>query len=169
MDRAVERERGHRRLPVARRLSSDGHKVKVLDGDALRKKVSKDLGFSKKDRMEHIRRAALLASELTHKGYFVLAALISPYRLSREAARRTIGSFIEIHTRCPLSVCEKRDRKGMYRQARKGNIKKFTGVSDIYEAPSGAEIVLDTHRMTIRSCVKKTLDYLRCQKHIPVV
>ena len=135
--------------------------VRHLDGDELRKKISKDLGFTKKDRLEHIRRVAGIAAEHTRRGSAVLVSLISPYRSARETARRQIGSFIEIYVHCALAVCEKRDVKGMYRLARAGKIKNFTGISDVYEAPLSSEITVDTAAADVKTCADKIMAYLR--------
>ena len=138
-------------------LVSAGRRVVRLDGDRVRKNLCRDLGFSKKDRDASAARVARLASSLTRGGFATLVSLISPYRRTREAARRLIGPFIEIYVRCPLSVCEKRDVKGQYRLARLGKIKNFTGISDPYEEPERPEIIVDTDRTNVEGCVRKIL------------
>ena len=114
--------------------------VEVLDGDVMRKHLCKDLGFSEADRKENIRRIAQVAKLLTHHGKIVLVAAISPYRSGREEARSNIGDFIEVYVNAPLAVCEKRDPKGLYRQARIGLIHGFTGIDDPYEAPLSPDV-----------------------------
>lgn len=142
------------------RLRGEGHKVEKLDGDAVRKNLSSDLGFSKKDREENIRRVAAAAALLCENGAVVLVSLVSPYRHMRQNARAQIENFIEVHVRCPLPICEKRDTKGMYALARLGKILAFTGVSDPYEEPLDPEITLDTDKKTADFCVREIMAYL---------
>lgn len=146
---------------AARKLKAAGQLVEHLDGDTLRRTVSKDLSFSKKDRVIHLKRAARIALLLNQSGVITLVSLISPYRKTRQAIRRSIGDFVEVYVRCPLKVCEKRDVKGMYRLARVGKIKNFTGISGIYEAPLRPEILVDTEKQTPAACIKTILSYLR--------
>ena len=146
---------------VEKKLRALGLDVRHLDGDVIRKEISPNLGFSKKDREVHVSRVANKASFLTLQGVATLVSMISPYRAMRENARQLINPFIEVYVNCPLSVCEKRDVKGMYRLAREGKIKKFTGISDIYEEPLSPELVIDTHLMNVQSCVYKILEYLK--------
>jgi sulfate adenylyltransferase len=133
-------------------LEMGGRRVTLLDGDLVRKHLSSELGFSKKDRDTNIRRIGYVASEITKHRGIALCAPIAPYRATRRAVREEIeatgGGFIEVHVATPLDVCEERDRKGLYARARSGEIEEFTGVSDPYEAPENAEIVLDTQGNT---------------------
>ena len=129
---------------VYRELAKKGLKVKRLDGDSMRKYLSKDLGFSKSDRNENIRRAGLLAKNFSKNGIGVIASFISPYRLQRDGIRNGAENFVEIFCDCPLSVCELRDTKGLYKKARKGEIQNFTGISDPYEKPERPEVILST-------------------------
>ncbi len=145
---------------VAKELSRRGHPVERLDGDAIRKNLSNDLGFSKQDRLANINRVAFVADLLTRQGVFTIVSLVSPYREMRDSARATIAEFIEIYVRCPLSVCEKRDVKGMYKLARQGKIQNFTGVSDPYEEPEDPEITLDTDKHSISECAAQVIRYL---------
>ena len=147
-------------MAVEKKLRSAGHPVESLDGDAFRKELCPDLGFSKKDRIANISRVAYVASLLSRNGVATLVSFVSPYREMREKARSRIENFIEVYVRCPLEVCEKRDVKGMYRLARAGKIKDFTGVSDPYEAPSHPEIIVDTDTSDVESCRDKILAYL---------
>ncbi len=125
---------------VYERLWAKGLKVEVLDGDVVRKQLSKDLGFSKEDRDENIRRIGFVAQLLNRNGVVVLVSAISPYRAIREEVRRSIGSFLEVYVNAPIEVCEQRDPKGHYHRARAGNLAHFTGLSDPYEAPSTPEV-----------------------------
>lgn len=140
---------------VEKQLRASGHRVEHLDGDVVRKNLSKDLGFSKEDRAANIDRVAFVASLLTRNGVATLVSFVSPYRQMRDAARGVIRPFIEVYVRCPLEVCEKRDVKGMYRLAREGKIPAFTGVSDPYEEPLNPEMVLDTDKMPLDECVQR--------------
>lgn len=146
-----------------RRLRELGAVTSLLDGDLIRLTVSADLGYSDADRAEQARRAARLAAGELRGGKTVLVALLSPRRSSRAAARETIGSgdFIEVYVRCPIEVCEARDVKGMYRQARQGKLKDFTGVGAPYEPPVAPEVVLDTDREPVPDCVDRVVAHLR--------
>ncbi len=129
---------------VATELLSRGLRVEVMDGDAIRTYLCRDLGFSEKDRKENIKRIAYVAQLLTRNGVVVLVAAISPYRSSREEARDAIGSFVEVYVNAPLRVCEARDPKGLYRRARAGELERFTGIDDPYEAPLAPEVECHT-------------------------
>ena len=123
-----------------------GHHTYLLDGDNVRHGLNKDLGFSAEDRVENIRRIGESAKLFTDAGLIVLTAFISPYRSDREMVRELMGEgeFVEIFVDTPLEVCEERDPKGLYRKARAGEIKNFTGIDDPYEAPENPEITLHT-------------------------
>jgi bifunctional enzyme CysN/CysC len=120
---------------VYEKLWAKGLKVEVLDGDVMRHQLSKDLGFSKEDRDENIRRIGFIARLLNRNGVIVLVSAISPYRSIRDEVRRTVGNFLEVYVNAPLQVCEQRDPKGHYRRARTGQLAHFTGVTDPYEPP----------------------------------
>ncbi len=152
---------------VWKELYSHGVMARHLDGDLMRKTLSRDLGFTKEDRITHARRMTTLAFSLTQSGSGVLVSLISPYRQMREHARGRINHFVEIYVRCPLAVCERRDVKGMYKLAREGRIDHFTGISDPYEEPINPEIVLDTDSMILETCVQKIMDYLSSHEFLP--
>ena len=128
------------------RLLEHGRQVTVLDGDVVRTHLSKGLGFSKDDRDTNIRRIGFVAAEIARHGGGVICAAVSPYRATRNECRAMVGSdrFVEIFVDAPLDICEERDEKGMYRLAREGKIKNFTGIDDPYEPPLNAEIVIDT-------------------------
>lgn len=132
----------------------------VLDGDVLRRTLSKDLGFSKEDRNLHNLRVAVKASEISKEGFPVLVALISPNRDTRNKIRQNYSNVVEVYVKCPLEVCEKRDVKGMYRLARDGKIPNFTGIDDPYEEPLNPDIVVETNKNGIKSCVDFILDGL---------
>jgi adenylylsulfate kinase len=135
----------------------------VLDGDNVRHGLCSDLGFSVDDRRENIRRIAEAAKLLTEAGIIVMTAFISPFCSDRERARSLFphGEFIEIYCAAPLEVCERRDVKGLYRRARAGEVKEFTGISSPYEIPSNPELVVDTGGQTLEVCVAQVLTLLR--------
>ena len=118
--------------------------VEVLDGDEVRENLSKGLGFSKEDRDTNIRRIAYVAKLVSRSGGVAITAAISPYRAMRDEARAQIGPFVEVFVRCPLDVLVQRDTKGLYAKALRGEIAQFTGVSDPYEEPLAAEVVVET-------------------------
>ncbi len=142
---------------VAELLRAKGYKVERLDGDIVRQSLTRDLGFSREDRNENIRRVTFVAKLLTRNGVIVLTSFISPYRDIRAYARQEIGSFIEVYTKCPVEVCIQRDVKGMYQKALRGEIKEFTGVSDPYEEPLNPELVLETDKENLEESVAKVL------------
>ena len=141
-------------------LTKKGHKVSILDGDVIRQHLSQDLGFSDEDRVEHMRRVIALSKEQFEDGMFVIIALISPFTSMRELARKTIGAdqFIEVYVNTPLSVCEERDPKGLYRKARLGLIYQMTGIDSAYEVPVNPEITIDTSQEAIDQSVRKILN-----------
>ncbi len=135
-------------------LAAKGRHTMLLDGDNVRFGLNKDLGFSKEDRVENIRRIAETAKLMNDAGLIVLTSFISPYREDRLAARTIIGdAFIEVYVSTPIEECEKRDVKGLYQAARKGQIAEFTGITSAYEAPEHPEITIDTSKAEITECV----------------
>ncbi len=130
------------------RLTQRGWFTELLDGDEIRKGLSADLGFDRASREAHAGRVAFVAKLLARNGAIPIVALISPYRSSRARARETIGRFVEIYVNTPLTVCEERDVKGLYKRARAGEIREMTGVDDPYEVPEKPEIVVDAVRLT---------------------
>ncbi len=138
-------------------LLARGLHVEVLDGDVIRKHLTADLGFCKRDRDENIRRIGFVAGLLASNGIVVLVAAISPYRNARAEMRRQLRNFIEVFVNAPLDVCEARDRKGLYKKARAGELKGFTGIDDPYEAPLLPDIQCDTHEETLRACTDKVV------------
>jgi bifunctional enzyme CysN/CysC len=149
---------------VATELLAYGLQIEVIDGDVIRKHLCRDLGFSKLDRDENIRRIAFVSKLLTRNGTVVLVSAISPYRAARDEARKTIGDFIEIYVSTPLEVCELRDTKDLYQRARAGKVQGLTGIDDPYEPPLAAEIVCDTESQSLREISSKVvaqiLEYL---------
>ena len=135
-------------------------RVERLDGDIVRQSLTRDLGFSRADRDENIRRVTFVAKLLTRNDVFVLTSFISPYRNIRAESRKEIGSFVEIYTKCPLEICISRDVKGMYQKAIEGKIKEFTGISDPYEEPEHPEILLETDKESLDESTAKVLSYL---------
>jgi adenylylsulfate kinase len=141
---------------VARTLHELGVRTFVLDGDNVRHGLTRDLGFSPADRTENIRRIGEVAKLMTEAGIVNFTAFISPYRSDRQVARdlQAAGDFIEVYVDCSLDVCEGRDPKGIYKKARQGAIKEFTGISAPYEPPERPEVYLNTATMGIEACVE---------------
>ena len=146
---------------LAPRLREFGKRVEILDGDEVRENLSKGLTFSRPDRDINIARIGWVAHLLTRNGIFVITAAISPYRETRERNRALIKDFVEVYVAAPVEVCEARDVKGLYKKARAGEIKEFTGVSDPYEPPLSPEITCHTQRETLEESTQKILDSLR--------
>ena len=136
-------------------LRARGLKAERLDGDIVRQDLTRDLGFSKEDRDENIRRVTFVAKLLTRNGVAVLTSFISPYYEMRDRARREIGDFVEVYAKCSLEECMRRDVKGMYKKALAGQIKEFTGVSDPYEEPIRPELVVETDKETLDESVAR--------------
>ena len=140
---------------VGPELDRRGLVVEYLDGDTVRTHLSKELGFSKEDRDTHIERVGWVASRLTRQGGAVIAAAISPYEATRRKARELVeefGTFVEVYVRASVDECARRDVKGLYEKAFKGEIKEFTGVSDPYEEPTNPELVVDTEEHSAEEC-----------------
>jgi adenylyl-sulfate kinase len=146
---------------LAAELKKSGKKFELLDGDIVRTHLSKGLGFSREDRDLNVARIAFVAHLLARNGVPVLVAAISPYREARDAARRTIGDFVEVHVAPPLDECIKRDVKGLYKKALAGEIPQFTGVNDAYEPPLHPELTVDTSRLTVEAALAEILGTLR--------
>ena len=146
---------------LAEVLRNKGLRVERLDGDIVRKELTSDLGFSKEDRDENIKRVTFVSKLLTRNGVAVLASFVSPYRRRRDISREEIGDFIEVYVRCPIEVCMERDIKGMYKKALSGEISNFTGVDDVYEEPLNPEIIVDTDKDSVSDSVQKIMDKIR--------
>ena len=133
----------------------------VFDGDNVRHGLCSDLGFSAEDRTENIRRIAEMCKLFVDAGVVALTAFISPLHSDREMVRKLMGEdFIEVYCRCPVEVCEERDVKGLYKKARAGEIKDFTGISAPYEAPENPDLVIDTDQISLEESVKQVMDLL---------
>ena len=156
-------------IATEKSLHDKGYHTYVLDGDNVRHGLNKNLGFSPQDREENIRRLAEVARLLRDAGVINLTAFISPYRKERALARSLAqhDDFVEIFVDCPVEVCEQRDPKGMYKKARKGIIKEYTGVSAPYEVPENPEIHLRTDLMSVEQCTDAIVKYLLAKGLIP--
>jgi adenylylsulfate kinase len=141
---------------VCEELRRRGTDVEYLDGDALRE-VFPNTGFTRAEREEHLRRAGYMASRLAAHGVTVVASFVSPYRESRDFIRRLCPGFIEVFVSTPLEECERRDVKGLYARARRGEIRHFTGIDDPYEQPDHPELTLDTRVLSLEQCVAQVL------------
>ncbi len=141
-------------------MEMGGRPVTLLDGDVVRKNLSSELGFSKEHRDLNIRRIGFVASEITKNGGIAICAPIAPYAATRRAVREQIeafGAMVEVHVATSLEECERRDRKGLYKLARAGKIKEFTGISDPYEPPTNAELVIDTEHLDVDTCAHQVI------------
>lgn len=148
---------------IEERLHQLGCRTFVLDGDNVRHGLCADLGFSEEGRKENIRRVGEAAKLFLEAGVLVLTAFISPYRGDRSRVRTLVphGEFLEIYCRCPLEVCETRDVKGLYKRARAGEIKDFTGISSPYEEPVAPELVVDTDRLSLEQSIDAVIGLLQ--------
>ncbi len=150
---------------VAERLRADGYRVEVLDGDWVRKTINPDAGFTREERRRHLLRVAWISRLLARNGVVVLCSFVSPYRDVRAEIRRIVEEegipFIEVYVRCSLEECIRRDPKGLYRRALRGEIQHFTGISDPYEEPTNPEIVVDTERDSVETNVEKVYGYVK--------
>jgi adenylylsulfate kinase len=148
------------------RLFELGYKTYVLDGDNVRMGLNKDLGFSNEDRKENIRRISEVANLFSDSGTLTLTAFISPFIEDRDIARNIIGeNFIEVWVKANLEICEERDPKGLYKKARAGEIKNFTGIDSPYESPMNPELIIETDKLDIEQSIDSIIDYLK-QKNI---
>jgi len=153
---------------VEKELYERGIRAYVLDGDNVRHGINSNLGFSREDRRENIRRIAEISKLFVDTGIVVLASFISPYREDRAFVADTIGrdNFFEIYVKCPIEVCMNRDPKGLYKKARAGIIKGYTGVDAPYEAPENPDLVLDTVELTVEESSRNVLELLDSRKFI---
>lgn len=147
---------------LEKELFDRGIRAYVLDGDNIRHGLCGDLGFSREDRRENLRRIAEVCRLMVDAGLLVLAAFVSPYREDRRYVRERVGdgAFFEVYVRCSPETCEKRDPKGLYRRAREGKIQGFTGVNAPYEEPENPDLVLDTEEDDLETCIQKVLRML---------
>ena len=150
-------------VALERKLFDAGRLVFVLDGDIIRTGLCQDLGFSSKDRTENIRRIGEVARIMANSGLCVIVSFISPFRVDRDRVRDAMleGCFIEVFVNAPLEVCEKRDTKGLYARAIRGEIADFTGISSPYEPPVSPEVELNTDRLSVAEAVDSVLSFLR--------
>jgi adenylylsulfate kinase len=156
-------------VDLEKRLCERGVRTYILDGDNIRHGLNKNLGFSPDDRTENIRRIGEVAKLFTDAGLVAITAFISPYRADRDQVRALMkpGDFVEIFVDCPVDVCEQRDVKGLYKKARAGEIKEFTGISAPYEAPANAELTIKSHELSVDAAVVKILDHLASKGVVP--
>ena len=148
-------------------LEERGRRYELLDGDVVRTNLSKGLGFSKEDRDTNILRIGWVAERLTYHGAAVVVSAISPYRVIRDQVRARIPRFVEVFVSCPVEVCARRDVKGLYEKAFRGEITGFTGVDDPYEPPEHAEVVVETDRMTPEECLTQVVSRLEELGYLP--
>jgi adenylylsulfate kinase len=154
---------------VEDKLYQLGCKTFVIDGDNVRHGLCGDLGFSAEDRVENIRRVGEVAKLFVEAGVITLTAFISPFKQDRDRVRKLVdeGDFIEIYCDCPLEVCEQRDVKGLYKRARAGEIKDFTGISSPYEPPDHPELVVETGALPLEECVEQVIALLKAKSILP--
>ena len=152
---------------VAEELKKKGMKVERLDGDIVRKGLTRDLGFSDEDRRMNIERVTFVAKLLTRNGVAVLASFISPFNDIRAYSREEIGEYILVYVKCSLEECERRDVKGMYAKARTGEIKEFTGIDSPFEEPNEADIIVETDTQTVEESKKIILEALDKMGYLP--
>src|SRR5688572_11737917 len=154
-------------VALTKLLNERGILIERLDGDVVRESLTRDLGFSKEDRDKNIERVSFVAKLLSRNGVGVVCSFISPYQAQRDMVRSQTTNFIEVYVSTPLEVCAERDVKGMYKKAMAGEIPNFTGVSDPYEAPENAEIVIPTHLETVEQSANRVIAYLEEKGLIP--
>ena len=145
---------------LERRFRQQGLKCELLDGDVVRTNLSKGLGFSREDRDANIKRIGFVCHLLTRNDVIAIAAAISPFREARDYNRKLIGNFVEVYVKCPVEECEKRDVKGLFKKARAGEVKGFTGVDDPYEEPLHPEIICETDKQTAEQSADKVIQKL---------
>jgi adenylyl-sulfate kinase len=150
-------------------LKERGHKVEILDGDVVRTNLSKGLGFSKEDRDTNILRIGFVAHLLSRNGVAVITAAISPYAEIRDQNRGLIGDFVEVYAKCSVEELTRRDVKGLYEKALRGEIQNFTGISDPYEAPENPEVTVDTEHETIAESLAKIVACLEAKGYLEAV
>jgi adenylylsulfate kinase len=156
-------------VDLEKRLLERGVRTYILDGDNIRHGLNKNLGFSPEDRTENIRRIGEVAKLFTDAGLVAVTAFISPYRADRDQVRALMpaGDFVEVFVDCPVEVCEQRDVKGLYKKARAGEIKEFTGISAPYEAPDKPELAINTAEQSVEESAKQIVAHLERHGVIP--
>jgi adenylylsulfate kinase len=153
---------------VEKKIFEGGHHTYVLDGDNIRFGLNSNLGFSPEDRTENIRRIGEVAKLFVDAGIVVSTAFISPYRDDRDRVRSIVeeGDMVEIFVECAIEICEQRDAKGLYKKARAGEIKEFTGISAPYEEPKNPELVIDSGKHSVEECARMVVDYLKKNNYL---
>ncbi len=150
---------------VAERLKAEGYRVELLDGDWVRKTINPDAGFTREERKRHLLRVAWISRLLARNGVVVLCSFVSPYRDIRAEIRKIVEEegipFIEVFVKCSLEECIRRDPKGLYKKALRGEIPHFTGISDPYEEPTNPELVVDTEHDSVEANVEKVYSYVK--------
>ncbi len=152
---------------LAKHLVGQGYAVETLDGDEIRLGMSADLGFSAEDRQQHNRRVVFVSKLLVRNGIIVLIPLISPYRETRDFARAELQRFVEVYVKCPVEECIRRDPKGLYAKALRGEIKDFTGLDAPYEEPTTPELTLETDGLSVEECVDRIVQVMIEGQHLP--
>ena len=149
-------------------LIENKHQAYILDGDNIRHGLNKNLGFSPEDRTENVRRIGEVARLFTEANIITIAAFVSPYRDDRDNVRILLdhGEFIEIYVKCSLEVCEARDTKGLYKKARAGEVKDFTGISAPYEEPLNPELTIDSSTLSVEESTREILNYLEAKGYV---
>jgi len=149
-------------------LIENKHQAYILDGDNIRHGLNKNLGFSPEDRTENIRRIGEVAKLFTEANIITIAAFVSPYREDRDNVRKLLGhgEFVEIYVKCSLEVCETRDTKGLYKKARAGEVKDFTGISAPYEEPLNPELTIDSSMLSVEESTRSILNYLEVKGYV---
>lgn len=150
-------------VALERRLTAEGFLCRILDGDNVRFGINSDLGFSEEDRRENIRRIAEICKLFTQTGIVTIASFVSPTNALREMARQIVGNedMMEVYISTPLAECERRDVKGLYAKARRGEIRDFTGISSPFEAPEKPEIEIDTTSLSVEECVDMVYNVIK--------
>jgi adenylylsulfate kinase len=153
---------------VEKKIFEGGYHTYVLDGDNIRFGLNSNLGFSPEDRTENIRRIGEVAKLFVDAGIIVSTAFISPYREDRDRVRSIVedGDMVEIFVQCDITICEQRDAKGLYKKARAGEIKEFTGISAPYEEPAQAELTIDSGKHSLEECAQMVIDYLKGNNYL---
>ena len=149
-------------------LIENKHQAYILDGDNIRHGLNKNLGFSPEDRTENIRRIGEVAKLFTEANIITIAAFVSPYREDRDNVRKLLGhgEFVEIYVKCSIEVCETRDTKGLYKKARAGEVKDFTGISAPYEEPLNPELTIDSSMLSVEESTRSILNYLEVKGYV---
>ena len=153
---------------VEKKIFEGGYHTYVLDGDNIRFGLNSNLGFSPEDRTENIRRIGEVAKLFVDAGIIVSTAFISPYREDRDRVRSIVedGDMVEIFVQCDITICEQRDAKGLYKKARAGEIKEFTGISAPYEEPAQAELTIDSGKHSVEECAQMVIEYLKGNNYL---